>query len=768
MFRNRLEERQDGRRLLEYQTGKKLEGRNRWWRTRKQQKVKKRRYKVFGLLIKRMSDGRQSSLEDMGSSILNKLPVSSSRRQKVMGYLKAKRDEYISGGGGNSDVPEDDFSPAARELQDQAMQLNEPFPDEKLLLYQSYSRHLDEGGYEVEVRGWLHLPGLPNRKSRIIHSLARQVAGVGSNNQAPAGPSNTMPGGYVDTSIHPQPRPQRTTTDSLIELEEDDDEDELRVLAEEVERENQMMDKEKRNQQQQQRPPTLSRTSTTSSLASASSTSGQSGHIDEEARLKERLSPFMARPAPCRRLLVQIGASAHTTSELKSVRVTTLPSGRFSARIRVDYEPSIVHVSASEEVIATEEIMNISPTGVSVITDIDDTIKKTGITGEKREMFRNVFIRDYDKIGVDGVPKWFQQLNERGVRFHYVSNSPWQLYSSVEDFLKIQGMPPGSVHLKQYSGFLNGLFEPASERKRTSLYRIFQDFPHRKFILVGDSGEGDLEAYLDIATQFPKQVLAIYLRDVTLPLDDKTFHDNDMNEFLSQTGYIPKPDEITAYDTPNGRQRRGIGSQWKSRSTLSLRPPPPNGRSNGTPSPPPPPPPRATTVAQPNLIDLSDEEEKTSTPTATAPPLPARPAPDTATKKPKPPVPRKPVGLRSTSVTKPQTQITPPADAYNPYKAPPSPPNSTENERSNTPPPLPPRNSNNSSISKLPNENPIYMSSSQNDYGQYEVLDKKIENWKARVTRARCELPPGVRLRMWRKAQDVEQESLVVTDSNRT
>ncbi|KAA8904222.1 hypothetical protein TRICI_005597 [Trichomonascus ciferrii] len=692
--------------------------------------------------------GRQSSLEDMGSSILNKLPVSSSRRQKVMGYLKAKRDEYISGGGGNSDVPEDDFSPAARELQGQAMQLNEPFPDEKLLLYQSYSRHLDEGGYEVEVRGWLHLPGLPNRKSRIIHSLARQIAGVGSTNQAPAAPSNTMPGGYVDTSIQPQPRPQRSTTDSLIELEEDDDEDELRVLAEEVEKEKQM-DREKQKQRPQP-PPSLSRTSTTSSLASVSSTNGQ---IDEEARLKDRLSPFMARPAPCRRLQVQIGASSQTTSELKSVHVTTLPSGRFSARIRVDYEPSIVHVTASDEVIATEEIMDISPTGVSVITDIDDTIKKTGITGEKRELFRNVFIRDYDKVGVDGVPQWFQQLSQRGVHFHYVSNSPWQLYSSVEDFLKIQGLPPGSVHLKQYSGFMNGLFEPASERKRTSLYRIFQDFPHRKFILVGDSGEGDLEAYLDIAIQFPKQVLAIYLRDVTLPLDDKTFHDNDMNEFLSQTGYIPKPDEITAYDDLSSNKRRG--GQWKSRSTMSLKPPI-GTRSGVSPSPPPPPPPRATTVSQPNLIDLSDEDEK-------KPPVPpSRPTP-TATKKPKPPVPRKPVGLRSTSVTKPPTQITPPTDNYNPYKTPPSPPNSTENEPSNTPPPLPPRK--NASKPQAPNENPIYMSSSQNDYGQYEVLDKKIENWKARVTRARCELPPGVRLRMWRKAQDVAQESLVVTDS---
>lgn len=38
--------------------------------------------------------------------------------------------------------------------------------------------------------------------------------------------------------------------------------------------------------------------------------------------------------------------------------------------------------------------------------------------------------------------------------------------------------------------------------------------PRRQFILVGDSGEQDPEVYRAIQKLFPKQVLAIYIRDV--------------------------------------------------------------------------------------------------------------------------------------------------------------------------------------------------------------------------------------------------------------
>ncbi|KAI7298364.1 hypothetical protein KC315_g18082 [Hortaea werneckii] len=78
-------------------------------------------------------------------------------------------------------------------------------------------------------------------------------------------------------------------------------------------------------------------------------------------------------------------------------------------------------------------------------------------------------------------------------------------------------LPIGSFHLKQYSGMLGGIFEPVAERKKGSLDKIMRDFPDRRFILVGDSGEADLEVYTDVALDNPGRVLGIFIRDVTTP-----------------------------------------------------------------------------------------------------------------------------------------------------------------------------------------------------------------------------------------------------------
>ncbi len=40
-------------------------------------------------------------------------------------------------------------------------------------------------------------------------------------------------------------------------------------------------------------------------------------------------------------------------------------------------------------------------------------------------------------------------------------------------------------------------------------------FPHRKFFLIGDSGERDPEIYAALARKFPEQVERILIRDVT-------------------------------------------------------------------------------------------------------------------------------------------------------------------------------------------------------------------------------------------------------------
>ncbi len=49
--------------------------------------------------------------------------------------------------------------------------------------------------------------------------------------------------------------------------------------------------------------------------------------------------------------------------------------------------------------------------------------------------------------------------------------------------------------------------------KFSQIDTILKDFPARKFILIGDSGESDPEVYAYIAKKYPTQIMAILIRD---------------------------------------------------------------------------------------------------------------------------------------------------------------------------------------------------------------------------------------------------------------
>lgn len=57
--------------------------------------------------------------------------------------------------------------------------------------------------------------------------------------------------------------------------------------------------------------------------------------------------------------------------------------------------------------------------------------------------------------------------------------------------------PLGSLKLKSYAGrsLFSGLLSAPAVRKRAGVQEILDAFPDSRFILIGDSGEQDLELY---------------------------------------------------------------------------------------------------------------------------------------------------------------------------------------------------------------------------------------------------------------------------------
>ncbi|KAJ8095014.1 hypothetical protein PM082_010232 [Marasmius tenuissimus] len=163
---------------------------------------------------------------------------------------------------------------------------------------------------------------------------------------------------------------------------------------------------------------------------------------------------------------------------------------------------------------------------IRVISDIDDTVKHSDIPGGARSVFRNVFVNELDDLVIPGMGEWFTGMWKKGVRFHYVSNGPFELLPILGDFFKVANLPPGSIKLRSYAGrsLFSGLLTAPAARKRAGVQEIISSFPHSYFILVGDSGEQDLELYTELARESPHQILGIFIRDTGAgdALDDPT------------------------------------------------------------------------------------------------------------------------------------------------------------------------------------------------------------------------------------------------------
>ncbi len=173
----------------------------------------------------------------------------------------------------------------------------------------------------------------------------------------------------------------------------------------------------------------------------------------------------------------------------------------------------------------------LEPEGLSVISDIDDTVRITHVPAGKRAVLRNTFLKEF-KAAEGMRDRYLGFITEAGASadtcFHYVSGSPWQLYGPLKRFLfEQEQFPAGTVHMKNLRknlldrgavrdimAFALGGDLATLDQKIRQITNLMIHLPRRKFILVGDSGEKDPEVYRAIRKLFPNQVLEIYIRDV--------------------------------------------------------------------------------------------------------------------------------------------------------------------------------------------------------------------------------------------------------------
>lgn len=175
-----------------------------------------------------------------------------------------------------------------------------------------------------------------------------------------------------------------------------------------------------------------------------------------------------------------------------------------------------VEVKSSAEVLIPG-----SNTSFGIISDIDDTILKTYVTSwlKWRTLYLTILKNAFSRQAFKMVGPFYQALR-RGPKgksynpFFYVSNSPWNLYDLLKDFLDINHLPRGPVLLRDFGLPYEDRPEGYLGHKHEQIIRLMDLYAELPFILIGDSGEKDAKIYRAVHEAYPDRIKAIYIRDV--------------------------------------------------------------------------------------------------------------------------------------------------------------------------------------------------------------------------------------------------------------
>jgi len=164
-------------------------------------------------------------------------------------------------------------------------------------------------------------------------------------------------------------------------------------------------------------------------------------------------------------------------------------------------------------------LLVVDPTAtLGLVSDIDDTVIHTGLTRAYEAVRNTLLVHDEDRLPIAGAAELYQALvagdGGRAPVF-YVSTGAWNLHEPMEQFLARHGFPAGPLVMTDWGPGVGWLFREGSvEFKSRIVLELMQEHPKLRWVLVGDSGQHDPEAYAAVARARPDRVVAIYIREV--------------------------------------------------------------------------------------------------------------------------------------------------------------------------------------------------------------------------------------------------------------
>ncbi len=149
-----------------------------------------------------------------------------------------------------------------------------------------------------------------------------------------------------------------------------------------------------------------------------------------------------------------------------------------------------------------------------VISDVDDTVMVTALPRPFQAAWNSFVLDEHARQPVPGMAVLLERVlrDHAGSPIIYLSTGAWNVAPTLVRFMRRHLFPSGALLLTDWGPTHDRWFRSGKEHKRENLRRIQREFPHIRWLLIGDDGQHDDDLYTEFTSEFPGHVAAVAIR----------------------------------------------------------------------------------------------------------------------------------------------------------------------------------------------------------------------------------------------------------------
>ncbi|WP_300267343.1 App1 family protein [Microbacterium sp.] len=218
---------------------------------------------------------------------------------------------------------------------------------------------------------------------------------------------------------------------------------------------------------------------------------------------------FVGIPISYATVSVTIGDRTHEVvadrgGVIDTVIDTDLPSG---------WQRFTMTVEGQQPIEATAFIVG-DEVDFGVVSDVDDTVMVTALPRPFIAAWNSFVVDEHARLPVPGMAVLLEQVVRQhpGSPMIYLSTGAWNVAPTLSRFLTRHLFPSGSMLLTDWGPTHDRWFRSGREHKLSNLRRLAAEFPHVRWLLIGDDGQHDEAIYTEFEREHPGSVAGVAIR----------------------------------------------------------------------------------------------------------------------------------------------------------------------------------------------------------------------------------------------------------------